>query len=113
MKILCVIDSLCQGGAQRQLVELGLGFNEKGHSVSFLIYRQIPFFNYLLDNAGISINYIEEPNYFKRFLKIRSFIRKGRYDSVLSFLPDINIALTIQNYVNKVDPCLEYILSLF
>ncbi|MGV8983711.1 hypothetical protein [Clostridium sp.] len=34
-------------------------------------------------------------------------------DSVLSFLPDINIALTIQNYVNKVDPCLEYIFSLF
>ena len=90
MKILCVIDSLCQGGAQRQLVELALGFNEKGHTVSFLIYRQIPFFNHLLDSAGILINYIQEPNYFKRFLKIRSFIRKGRYDSVLSFLESPN-----------------------
>jgi hypothetical protein len=30
---------------------------------------------------------------------------------VPSFLPDVNIALTIQNYVNNEDPCFEYIIN--
>lgn len=33
MKILCVIDSLGSGGAQRQLVSLAKGFKEKGNEV--------------------------------------------------------------------------------
>jgi len=32
-------------------------------------------------------------------------------DSLPSLLPDVNIALTIQNYVNNEDPCLEYIIK--
>jgi hypothetical protein len=32
-------------------------------------------------------------------------------DNLPSFLPDINIALTIQNYINNEDPCLDYIIS--
>ena len=35
MKILCVINSLRPGGAQRQLVNLGIGFKEKGHEGGF------------------------------------------------------------------------------
>jgi glycosyltransferase involved in cell wall biosynthesis len=90
MKILCVIDSLCQGGAQRQLVELAIGLKEKGHEVSFLIYHQIPFFNHILESYEIQINYIQESNHFKRFIKIRSFIRKEKIDSILSFLESPN-----------------------
>lgn len=86
MKILCVIDSLGSGGAQRQLVGLALGFKARGHYVSFLVYHEISFFKNQLDDAQIPLNYIIEPNYLKRLLKIRSFIRKGSYDAVLSFL---------------------------
>jgi hypothetical protein len=68
MKILCIIDCLGPGGAQRQLVELGLGFKEKAHEVSFLTYFNAPFFNQVLEEAGISLYCIEEPGYFKRFL---------------------------------------------
>jgi glycosyltransferase involved in cell wall biosynthesis len=101
MRILCVIDSLCQGGAQRQLVELALGFREKGHDVSFLIYHQIPFFNHLLESAKIQINYIDEPKYFKRFVKIRHFIRYGKYDSVLSFLESSNFICELAGFPNR------------
>lgn len=90
MKILCVIDSLGSGGAQRQLVELALGFIEIGHDVSFLTYHHIPFFNPILEEADISIECIQEPNYLKRLLKMRRFIRRGKYDSVLSFLNSAN-----------------------
>lgn len=95
MKILCVIDSLGSGGAQRQLVELGLGFKENGHTVSFLVYYNIPFYNQILENAGIIIICIQEPNYIKRILKMRHFIRHGKYDSVLSFLEGANFICEI------------------
>ena len=35
MNILCVIDILGSGGAQRQLVNIAIGFKERGHTVSF------------------------------------------------------------------------------
>lgn len=86
MRILCVISSLGSGGAQRQLIGLALGFKEKGHEVSFLTYLHNPFFNHLLENAGIAITCMEESNYLKRLLKMRFYIRNGKYDAVLSFL---------------------------
>ena len=95
MNILCVIDSLGPGGAQRQLVELGLGFREKGNSVSFLVYHNILFFNKILENKGISITCIEETNYVRRIFKMRRFIRTGGYDAVLSFLEGSNFICEI------------------
>jgi len=86
MRILCVIESLGQGGAQRQLIGLALGFKEKGHEVSFLTYVRNSFFNHLLEISGIPITCLEEPNYLKRLMRMRFFIRKGNYDAVLSFL---------------------------
>lgn len=86
MNILCVIDSLCFGGAQRQLVELALSFKEKGNVVSFLTYHNIPFFLSIVEKEGITVSCLEEPNYMKRLLKLRRFIRRGNYNAVLSFL---------------------------
>jgi len=86
MKILCVIDSLGPGGAQRQLVELAIGFKEMGHDVSFLVYHDIPFYNDYLKAYCISTTCIEEPGYMIRLLKMRHFIRNSGFDSVLSFL---------------------------
>jgi glycosyltransferase involved in cell wall biosynthesis len=90
MNILCVIDSLGSGGAQRQMVELAIGFKERGHEVSFLTYHHEPFFNHILDKNGVHIFYIKEKTYFKRLLKMRRYIRLGGYDVVLSFLEASN-----------------------
>jgi glycosyltransferase involved in cell wall biosynthesis len=86
MKILCVIDSLGSGGAQRQLVGLAKKFTQRGHDVAFLVYHKIDFFKNELDEAGIQVYAVIEPNYLKRLFKMRRFIRKGNYDAVLSFL---------------------------
>jgi len=86
MRILCVIDNLGSGGAQHQLIELGLGFKEKGHVVFFLTYHNFPFYKSIIEKAEISITCIKEPNYLKRLLKMRQFIRKGKFDAVVSFL---------------------------
>jgi glycosyltransferase involved in cell wall biosynthesis len=95
MNILCVIDSLGSGGAQRQLVELAKGFKKKGDDVSFLVYHDESFFKNSLIEAGISVDEIDEPNYLKRLLKMRKFIRKRNFDVVLSFLEAANFICEI------------------
>ena len=74
------------GGAQRQLVQLSIGFKARGHSISFLTYHNIPFFKSDLEKHEIEITCIEIRNYIKRLFVIRRFIRNGNYDAVLSFL---------------------------
>ena len=90
MKILCVIDSLGSGGAQRQIVELAKGFKERGSRVSFLVYHEENFFKNLLHEVNIPIVSIIEPNYIKRLFKMRKFIRRGKFEAVLSFLEASN-----------------------
>ena len=90
MKILCVIDILGSGGAQRQLVNLAIGFKERGHSVSFLVYHHHDFYVDTLIQSNIDVNEIIEPNYFRRLIKMRRFIRMGDFGAVLSFLEASN-----------------------
>jgi glycosyltransferase involved in cell wall biosynthesis len=101
MKILCVIDSLGSGGAQRQLVNLALGFKEKGQDVSFLVYHNINFFKEILDKNDILVHEIIESNYLKRLFKMRKYIREGRFDSVLSFLEAPNFITTISGFPTR------------
>ncbi len=95
MKILCVIDSLGSGGAQRQIVNLAIAFKEKGHNVSFLVYHKNDFYEQTLKENNISIHEIIECNYFERLMKMRRFIRKCSFDAVLSFLEAANFICEI------------------
>lgn len=101
MKILCFIDSLGSGGAQRQLVELGKGFKEYGHEVLFLTYHEINFFKPELDAVHIPVKTIVEPNYLKRIFKIRKAIRKEKPDAVLSFLEGANFMATLAGFPSR------------
>ena len=38
MKLLFVIDNLSTGGAQRQMVNLGVGLHQLGHQIDFFCY---------------------------------------------------------------------------
>lgn len=98
MKILCCIDSLGSGGAQRQLIELAKGFIDKGHEVSFLTYHKIDFFKPELDKYVITNNTIVEKNYLLRLLKVRKAIRKHKPDVVLSFLEASNFMATLSGF---------------
>ncbi len=86
MRLLCFIDSLGAGGAQRQLVNLSVELNKRGYDVDFLLYEHKDFYLPLLESNGINVNYIIEDNFVKRIFKVRHFIRKGNYDIVLAFL---------------------------
>lgn len=101
MNILCVIDTLGAGGAQRQIVELAKGFVRRGHDVEFLTYYPIPFFNSVLESEGIHIFCIEESNYLMRLLKMRRFIRGRKYDAVLSFLEGANFICQVAGFPTR------------
>lgn len=95
MKILCFTDSLGSGGAQRQLVNLAMGFKERGHEVSFLVYHKEDFFLPLLQENHIPVTVIHHKNYLIRLLKIRTYIRKGNFDGIVSFLEGANFIAEI------------------
>ena len=83
-----MIDLLGAGGAQRQLVELAIGYKERGYDVAFLLHNRA-FDNYYegtLLNAGIPIMDVNEPNYLKRILKMRRKMLNYSPDVVIAFL---------------------------
>ena len=101
MKILCVIDSLGSGGAQRQMVELAKGFSEKGHNVSFLIYHDINFYKNELDEFNIPVKLSIKKKYLFRLISIRKIIRKSNPDVLLSFLDVPNFIAEISSFPFK------------
>lgn len=101
MKILCFIDSLTAGGAQRQIVHLGRGFKERGNEVIFLTYHSINFFKSELDAKNIPVFTISEPNYLKRSLLVRKYIRENKPDAVLSFLRGANFMALFSGFPSK------------
>jgi glycosyltransferase involved in cell wall biosynthesis len=98
MKIICFIDSLGSGGAQRQLVYLAIGFKKRGHTVHFLTYHNDDFFLDELKDAGVEFFCIGSENYFVRFFRLRKFIRNSYPDVVLSFLTTSNLIATLAGF---------------
>ena len=90
MKILCVIDSLGPGGAQRQLVTLAKLWKQKGHEIRFLTYYRSDFFLPELLEQGIEVHTLQARSYLERIYKMRKYIRREKQDVVLSFLDTPN-----------------------
>lgn len=94
MKILCVIDSLGSGGAQRQMVNLACGMKAKGHDVELLVYfPKLVFFRTEIDEAGIKVHEVEKGSGFSWLvvIKIRNLLRTDSYQGVISFLGTPNV----------------------
>lgn len=85
MKILCLIDSLDSGGAQRQLVGLANCLKEAGHLLRVVSYFDLPFYKSFLDNNDIENKCIGvNASSFFRILSL--------YKEIKSYAPDIVIA---------------------
>jgi glycosyltransferase involved in cell wall biosynthesis len=94
MKILLIIDHFGSGGAQRQIVELACGLEQRGHAVEMFIYfPQHNFFRPRLANQRIVVHeYGKGPGFsFGVVWKLASLLRDGAFDVVVSFLSSANI----------------------
>jgi glycosyltransferase involved in cell wall biosynthesis len=92
MKILCVIDNLGSGGAQRQMVTLARELKERGHKVEFFTYYPQDHYRFSLDDAGISVHLQLKTSRFSfsPIFALRCFIKQNNFDIVLSFLDTPN-----------------------
>jgi len=89
MKILCVIDHLGSGGAQRQMVLLARGLQRRGHCTEFAVYH--PEFRAMrppLEQAGVPVHeHSKAHRYSPGFvLALRRHMANMDCDVVLSFL---------------------------
>ncbi|MCX8107986.1 MAG: glycosyltransferase, partial [Verrucomicrobiae bacterium] len=87
MRIICLIDSLGPGGAQRQMAYLAVLLKEAGHDVRILKYHQLDFFEPYVVSRGVKVDVLAGLSPVKRILAVRSHIRRARPDAVIAFLP--------------------------
>lgn len=100
-RILCFIDSLASGGAQRQIVGLATLLKRKGHEVKFITYYNIPFYLSQLQENGIDYEYVPcGRNVWKRLWKIGRALKEFNPDVVISYLDTPNILACLM-HVNK------------
>lgn len=92
-RILFLAADLCSRGAERQMVSVACLLKKQGYDVSFVCYHTNNFFEYILQDNNIPVQWIRLPRYLQRMLRIRKYIRDGKYDVVISFLP-------VDNFLN-------------
>lgn len=97
-RIVCLIDSLCAGGAQRQLTTLGVSLKNAGYEVSFIVYHDIPFFQPVLDRNGVECTVVKDNGLFSkpgRILNIAGALRRMKPDVVISYLDSPNVIASL------------------
>lgn len=97
-RVLFILDSLGQGGAQRQVVTVSRLMKEKGADVTVMCYGTQDFFYSLLIESGVRVEWIREQRPIYRIIKVRRFVRKGHYDAVVSFLHTENILNIVSSF---------------
>lgn len=85
-KILCLIDGLGSGGAQKQLAGLATLLKNKGYDVTFVWYHNKDFFRPVLEENNITCIKLSSGQKFLKIWEIAKIIRKNNIDVVISYL---------------------------
>lgn len=92
MKVLCLIDSIGSGGAQRQLVGLAFLLKERGYQVRIIYYHDDHFFKSFLEENRIQYKYVSGANgSLQKLVKVLREIKSFRPDTVISYLGGTNM----------------------
>lgn len=101
-KILCLIDSLASGGAQRQMVGLASLLKGEGYDVKVVTYFDMPFYLSQLQESGVDYEYVTcSTGLVDRLQKIGRAIKQYRPDVVVSYLDTPNILACLLHIANK------------
>ena len=96
MKVLCVIDSLGSGGAQRQMAQLACGLKQRGHAVELFLYHPgAGHFRADVDAAGIPVHEVPRRGGTGFSLEVlhglRRLLSNDDFDAIISFQPTANV----------------------
>ena len=95
-RILFLNANLQAGGAERQMVTVARLLKRRGHDVSFYCYGQGDFYAFLLKEDSIPVVWSDSRRCpLKSFFRIRRYVKKGCFDTVVSFM-------TPSNFINEV-----------
>lgn len=95
-RILCFIDSLSSGGAQRQLVGLASLLKKKDYVVKVITYYDFDFYKHALSENDVEYEPLPcGKGLFQRLIKIDRSINKFSPDIVISYLDTPNILACI------------------
>ena len=100
-RILCFIDCLGLGGAQRQLVGLAVLLKQQGYDVTVLCYHDLRFYLDELLSKGVPYIYLKKAERSStRFWYIARYIRKVKPDVVISYLETPSICACVSKLFN-------------
>lgn len=101
-RILCFIDSLGAGGAQRQMVGLATFLKDRGYDVVVAFYHQELFFaNSLLAKEVPYVYLTKARRTVTRIYYIARYIRKFKPDVVISYLSTPSICASLATLTNR------------
>lgn len=100
-KILCFIDSLGPGGAQRQLIGLATFLKEKDYNITVACYHDNRFYVDRLEDCGVPYVFWEKAQKTKfRLWHVARYIRQMKPDIVISFLETPSICACVARLFN-------------
>ena len=102
-KILLQIDNLGSGGAQRQICILAENLKKIGYSVTVLVYSPGDHMKYMLDRSCVDLVVLNKLNSYKFFCSYLGFLRKEKFDVLISFLDRPNQIASIAKIFGLVD----------
>lgn len=95
-RILCLIESLGSGGAERQLTGLAVLFKQRGYEVEVCYYINKDFYRPFLQENGVDSCFCEEatnPN--KRFFALIKHIKIFNPDTIISYSASSSMILCV------------------
>jgi len=97
LRVLLVIDHLGTGGAQRQLVNLGVQLHRFGHEIELFTYYPARDLRAPIDAAGLQVWETRKESRFSTRIPwaLRRRLRAGEYDVALSYLDTPNLYLEL------------------
>lgn len=100
-RILCLIDSLGAGGAQRQIVGLASFLRDKGYDVEVVFYHKNLFYEDVLRKAGVPHTYLKKAENNIALVPVLSkHIKKVQPDVVVAYLELPSMAACISSFFN-------------
>ena len=86
-KILCYIDELGSGGAERQITNLAVLLKKRGYDVDVYCYHPIYFYEYTLVENQIPLIKLElkKNNFWYKIANTRRVLKAKKYDAVVAY----------------------------
>ena len=101
-KVLCLIDGLSLGGAERQIIGLAALLHDKGYDVTLAYYHDKIFYSSLLEEKNIQTWLIDvDEGVVKKIWQVYKFIRKGNYDAVIAYKSGPNMISCLTKMVGE------------